>query len=81
MVKGSEEKVQDLNQNSRVIFSDICPSVVLASLFIASFPPEIVCQPQAPEGSQCEHDPLSLRNGDVLTLVLIEKNVDLEKGR
>ena len=42
MVVSSEDKVEKFNQNSWVVFTDVRPSVVLASLFVAALPPEVV---------------------------------------
>jgi hypothetical protein len=42
LVVSSEDKVEKFNQNSWVVFTDVGPSIVLASLFVAALPPEVV---------------------------------------
>lgn len=42
LVVGSKNEVKNFDKEAGVVFTDVSPSVVLSSFFIASFSPEIV---------------------------------------
>ena len=42
LVVGSEDEVEKFNKNSWIPLTDVCPSIVLASLFVPALPPEVV---------------------------------------
>jgi hypothetical protein len=42
LVVGCEDEIQSFNQKPWIVFTNVNPSVVLPSLFVASFSPEVV---------------------------------------
>lgn len=78
LVVGGEDEVKELDKDSGVVFTNVGPSVVFASFFVASFSPEIVSEPESPKSSQRDHDPLPRGDWEVVTSGLVEEDVGLE---